>query len=271
MIPLVIVLIVLIIIYLNILFKKENFKMFNTNTIDNVTREECYLIVNFILNYLNKKYNKRLIAGNIDRIEKTFKKDETNYKIKMFINNQDKFTYKKIIFDVSTKKNKIIVNAIKTGDSRGILEEERNPISGRGSLVYKPKINMDHVKPNNDSTTFPLSNNLKLKYTKETNKDENIFSIKDRHSWILDKDAIKHKNEEGYPQNLTSYIWDTNGVEFIYKTEGGIGLNNSYQKMNRIPNFIVSNFVLGDTDYEWLFDKAQDSASRPIGVGNRTP
>ena len=267
MIPLVIVLLLLIIIYLNILFKKENFNIFTTDTIDNVTREECYIIVNFILNFLNKKYNKRLVAGNIDRIEKTLTKNGTNYKISMFINNQTKFSYKKIMFDVTTIKNKIIVNSIKNGVSREILVEEREPISGRGSLVYKPTINIDKVKPNNDSPTFPLSNNLKIKYSKESNKDEDMFSIKDRHSWILDKDAIKHKDEAGYPQNLTSYVWDKNGVEYVYKTPDGIGQNNSYKKMDRVPNFIVSNFVLDDTDYQWLFDKAQDSASRPIGVG----
>ena len=246
--------------------------MFTKDTIDNVTREECYLIVNFILNYLNNKYNKRLVAGNIDRIEKTLIKNGTNYKINMFINNQNKFSYKKIMFDVTTIKNKIIVNSIQNGISHGgFLSEEREPISSRGSLVYKPKINIDKVKPNNDTPTFPLSNNLKIKYSRESNKDEDMFSIKDRHNWILDKDAIKHKDEAGYPQNLTSYVWDKNGVEYVYKTDDGIGQNNSYQKMNRVPNFIVSNFVLDDTDYQWLFDKAQDSASRPIGVGNISP
>ena len=45
------------------------------------------------------------------------------------------------------------------------------------------------------------------------------------------------------------------------------GMNHSFQKMDRIPNFFVSNYVLDDTKYEWMFDVSQDAASRPVGIG----
>lgn len=264
MIVLIIVLIILIMIYLNIILTKEQFLEYSGDTIDSVTKEECILLVTKILYYLNKKHNKKLTIGNIDRVEKSYKNNMINYKINIFIYNIDKYTTKKIQFDITLNNNRIIINSIEKGNSRKIFEGKPGFASRGSTLLEIPNNSKNSIIPFNYTQ---LSNNVKIKNIKETNKEETIDSIKDRHSWILDKDAVKHKNESNFPHNHTTWNWDSDGIQYVYKTSDIKGMNHSYQKIDRTPNFFVSNFVLNDTKYEWMFDVSQDSASRPIGIG----
>ena len=86
MINLILILVLLIFIYLNVkLTDNEKFDTYSVDVIDTITKQECYMIVETILEYLNKKYNKNLVAGNIDRAEKTYGENRLDYKINIFI------------------------------------------------------------------------------------------------------------------------------------------------------------------------------------------
>ena len=62
----------------------------------------------------------------------------------------------------------------------------------------------------------------------------------------------------------------TNGISKVLSK--GCGINHSSHNFKNIPNFIISNYAIEDDSdiYHWLFDPAQDSASRPIGVTGAT-
>lgn len=270
---LVVIIILMLVIFmsLNFIFKKERFKIFTADTIDSLTNQEVYMITDSVLDFINKKYNKNLSSGNLERGEKTIdnEKNKTDYNISLFVYNSETFTNKKMIFDVSVKNNKIIVNSIKLGGSRPI-DKFREGISGRGSRILRPESNMDYVQPYNMNSNLP--NNVKINNKKESDKNETPDKIINRNSWILDEKAQKHINEPGYPAHFVSHMWDTNGVNYVHrsKNEKACGLNHSYEKMLRLPNFVISNFTLDDTQYQWMFDTAQDSASRPVGVTGAT-
>jgi hypothetical protein len=272
MILLVIIILMLIIfMYLNFIFKKERFKIFTVDTIDSLTNQEVYMIIDSVLDFINKKYSKKLFSGTLERGEKTIdnEKKQTNYKISLFVYNSETFVNKKMLFDISTKYNKIIVNSIKLGGSRPV-DIYREGISGRGTRILRPESNMDYVKPYNINSNLP--NNVKITEKKESDKNETPDNIINRNSWIIDKESQKHINDSGYPSHFVSHMWDSNGVEYVHRDKNtkACGLNHSYEKMLRLPNFVISNFTLDNTQYQWMFDTAQDSASRPIGVSGAT-
>lgn len=274
MILIVSVIIVMLIIFisLNYLFKKERFKIFTVDTIDSLTNKEVYSIIDSILDYINKKYSKKLISSTLDRAEKTInnERDQIDYKISIFVFNKETYSNKKMEFDVSTKMNKVVVNSIKLGGSRPI-DPFREGISGRGSKIVSPHVNMGVVQPYNINSNQP--HNVKLpKNQKESDKNESLGNIINRHSWILDEEAQNHVNEPGFPAHYISVGWDKHGVENMYKDnrDSACGFNHSYERILNQPKFIISNFVLNDTQYQWMFDTAQDSASRPVGITGAT-
>ena len=264
MINLILILVLLIFIYLNIkLTNNETFDTYTADSIDTITKNECYVIVESILSYLSKKYNKNLVAGNIDRAEKIYSKNSLNYIINIFIYNPLRYTNKKINFNITLENNKIIINSIRNGISREILDEERGGVDSRGSIIYKPKINMDSVKPIDDQK----NNFVNLQYKDFSNKNEDINNIKDRTNWILDKNAIKHKNDSVFPNKIIANVWDSKGLQLSLNSNGvENGSHHGVHKFSKIPNFHISNFTLNNDSYQWLFDQAQDSASRPIGI-----
>ena len=70
------------------------------------------------------------------------------------------------------------------------------------------------------------------------------------------------------PSKLVSNVWDCNGIEYTNSGDRLLGgLNHGTVKQNLVPKFFSNNYTCNTGKYLWLFDKAEDSASRPIGVG----
>ena len=63
---------ILILIFLYLKCENEKFVSYSVDTLDSVTKHECYLIIDTILDDINTKYKKKLVRGEIDRVEKTF-------------------------------------------------------------------------------------------------------------------------------------------------------------------------------------------------------
>lgn len=255
---LILVIISLIFFYVKKNEKTETFIEFSGDAIDSVTRKEVEEIVDLILQDINKTYNKNITRGVIDRVERTLEENGINYNINVFIYNNDRYTNKKINFDVTVNDNTIILNNIKMGNSRNILIEERGGIPGRESISYKPFINIYNVLKNEDNS---------LEYS-DVNYDETEEKMTDRTSWVLDTDAVKNKDNIKDITKDVYHIWDCYGVE---KTDNkGKILNHGTKKINSVPNFHPSNFTDKKDSYNWLFDPSQDSASRPVGVTGAT-
>ena len=239
---------ILIILFLYLKVQNEYFNSVPVDTIDSVSKHECYLIIDTILYYINKKFNKKLLRGNLDRVEKTVDTNKLNYKINVFIYNTEKDTNKKVCFDIDYNNKYIILNSIKNGYSREILNIERDAVPERGSIVFKPRINMDNVNKNNDT-----KNNFSYVSLNET-----PFKMVNRTKPILDKESQQNDNKRdvfNYDNRIT--IWDNFGVPIESEDD---------RVLRNVPNFIVSNFTAKNDLYHWLFDPAQDSASRPIGT-----
>lgn len=249
------VLIILLLIFLNIK-KKENFRVIDT--IDSVTKEECNLLIDVVLSNINDKFNKNLIRGNLDSVEKTYLDNSINYKINVFIYNNDKFTNKKIFFDITYDNKHIILNKVKNGVSREILNIERDAITSRGSIVFKPKVNIDLVKKNN---------NIKFDYS-NFNIPETNNKMVNRNKWVLDNDANSYKNNIVFPNKFVKKYWDCFGIAYV--NDKGCGLNHSSHKFEKIPNFFINNYAVNSDIYDWMFNPAEDSASRPIGITGAT-
>lgn len=238
---------------------QENFEDIPVDVIDDSTKYEVETIVDIILNDINKKFNKNLIRGAIDRVEKTLEKNTIKYSINIFIYNHQKSTNRKTEFNVSVKDNTIFIESIRNGISRKVLVEERAGISGRGSLLHKFPYNIDLIEPNDIKI---------LDYT-DFNILETQDKMVDRNSWVLPKEAEFLDKKKPFPCRIVYNYWDKNGVEYIKEDKNcETGLSHATKYFNRVPNFYVSNFASCDanSDNHWLFDPSQDSASRPIGV-----
>ena len=66
---------------------QENFQDMPVDAIDDQTKYEVESIIDIILEDINKKFNKHLLRGAIDRVEKTVKDDAIKYCINIFIYN----------------------------------------------------------------------------------------------------------------------------------------------------------------------------------------
>ena len=253
MIALFFLVLILIIIFLYLKVHNERFGSMPVGTIDSVSKHECYLIIDTILDDINTKFNKTLIRGNLDRVERTYDGNELiNYKINIFIYNKDKFTNKKMTFDVDYNNEFIILNSIKDGNSREVLNVERDAIPERGSILFKPRVNMDLVSKNNE-----MKNNYSYVKFKET-----PCKMVDRTSDILDPVSKRFDNKSDvndYDNRLK--VWDVFGVPL--ETENDKVIRNT-------PKFIIGNYTAKEDLYHWLFDLAQDSASRPVGITGAT-
>jgi hypothetical protein len=243
--------IIISLILLYIIYKlvfKEKFTSYYNN-IDITLNDEVNIIINKILDDINIKFNIKLIMGHIDRVEKTIEENGTNYNINVFIYNTQKFITKKINFDITINNNNIILNNIKIGDSRKILIEERGGIASRGSIVYKPLVDMNSVRKYN--TTILDYTNVEFKETENKNVD--------RTKTILPNNDI---NKVLYPIKIINNIWDCFGVSKISK----VSKDHAVSKTNIAPKLYINNYTGESKKYHFLFDPSQDSSSRPIGV-----
>jgi hypothetical protein len=242
---------ILIIIFLYLKTSHEQFVSIPVDTIDSVSKHECYLLVDSVLNNINNKFKKNFVRGNLDRVEKTFDEsnDIINYKINVFIYNPDKYVNRKLLFDITFDNKNIILNSIKNGVSRDILGIERDAVDSRGSILYKPKVNIEKVKKYSDR-----KNNYSLVDFEETLDKHN--GVVDRTSWILNPDAEMYDNENNVIKSEYVKIdWDCFGIP-----------TNESKVIRRTPNFIKSNYTDKHELYDWLFNPASDSSSRPVGV-----
>ena len=245
-----------------ILYLKSQNELFVSepeDTLNSVTKEEVNLIVDSLLKNINDRYGKNLVRGNIDRIEKELEDNQIHYKINIFVYNRDRDTNRKVLFDVTFDGIHILVNSIKPGVSRDILSLERDAIPERGSIVFKPKVDITKVKK-----FMPLKNNSSPVDFKETSN-----KLVDRNSWILPNHILSHQTNS-FPNRMVKPQWDCFGVSKV--SSRGCGVNHSSHNFRVNPKFIISNFQIDDDSdlYHWLFDLAQDSASRPIGVTGAT-
>ena len=74
---------ILIIIFLYLKTEHETFISMPADTIDSVSKHECYLLVDSVLNNINNKFKQNFVRGELDRVEKTYdeQNDSINYKI----------------------------------------------------------------------------------------------------------------------------------------------------------------------------------------------
>jgi hypothetical protein len=242
---------ILIIIFLYLKTTHEKFVSIPIDTIDSVSKQECYLLVDSVLNNINNKFKKNFVRGNLDRVEKTFDdaNNSINYKINVFIYNPDKYVNRKLLFDITFNDKHIILNGIKNGVSRDVLGIERDAVDSRGSILYKPKVDIEKVKKNS-----VRKNNYSL--IDFENTQDNISNNVDRTNWILNPDAEMFDNENNVIKSEYVKIdWDCFGIP-----------TNESRVIRRTPRFIKSNYTEKNELYDWLFNPASDSASRPIGV-----
>jgi len=245
---------ILIIIFLYLKTTHERFISMPVDTIDSVSKRECELLIDAVLTNINDKFKKNLVRGNLDRVEKTFvesveSNDSINYKINVFIYNPEKYVNRKLLFDITFNNKNIILNSIKNGVSREVLGIERDAVDSRGSILYKPKVDIEKVQKYNDH-----KNNYSLVDFEET-YDKHDKTI-NRTSWILNSDAELYDNETNVIKSEYVKIdWDCFGVP-----------TNESRVIRRTPQFIKSNYNEKNELYDWLFNPATDSASRPIGI-----
>ena len=249
--------VIIIILYLK--SRNELFLSEPVDTLSSVTKEEVNLIIDSLLKNINDRYGKNLVRGNIDRIEKELEDNKIHYKINIFVYNRDRDTNRKVLFDVTFDGVYIIVNSIKPGVSREILAITRDAIPERGSIVFKPKVDITKVMKN-----MSLKNN-----SSPVDFEETPNKLVDRNSWILPNHILSHQTNS-FPNRMVKPQWDCFGVSKV--SSQGCGVNHSSHKFRLNPKFIISNFQIDDDSdlYHWLFDLAQDSASRPVGVTGAT-
>ena len=107
---------------------------------------------------------------------------------------------------------------------------------------------MDNVNKNNE-----FKNNFTHVSFKEC-----PYKMVNRTKHILDKESQKYDNKiDVFNYDYRIPIWDSFGIPF--ESENNKVIRNT-------PKFIISNFIAKNDLYHWLFDPAQDSASRPIGT-----
>jgi hypothetical protein len=101
------------------------------------------------------------------------------------------------------------------------------------------------------------------------NVAETCNKMVDRNNWIMLKPREKIGNIKTFPARKVHTEWDINGVNIVDRQQKGSpgGVNYGSRNLSLVPHFMKNNFECGYGDYLWLFDKAEDVESRPIGVG----
>ena len=139
------VLLIFVLIFIIAVFyvnnKRENFESYSIDAMDSELKYEVEELLKKIVDDINKKHNKNLLVGNIDRVEKTQKENSINYVINVFIYNKRNFTStnRKVTFDIDVNDNEIIINSISKGFFRDIINFQRGGLSARGATLYKPR------------------------------------------------------------------------------------------------------------------------------------
>ena len=244
------VLLIFVLIFIIAVFyvnnNKENFESYSIDAMDSELKYEVEELLKKIVDDINKKHNKNLLVGNIDRVEKTQKQNSINYVINVFIYNKKNFTNtnRKVTFDIDVNDNEIIINSITKGFSRDIINFQRGGLSARGATLYKPKVNIFNIRGDENN---PLEYS-KVNYTETPNKMVN------RNSWILPLDIPENKLL--IPSRKLIHVWDCNGVEVTSNTIENVPiLNHGMKPLNNIPDFIKYNFESKGSDKNhWLFD-----------------
>jgi hypothetical protein len=229
-------------------------------TLPDELQTEVEVLVDEVLEGLNKKYNKKIIRVNIERVQKTYEEGKNHYSVYVFVLNYKKDAHAKLLLEFSLDNNNIIsISRIEVLGSRQSLLSVRGGISSRDTLNLKQHVDMDTVS---GTLETPLeSSRFDVAETSE--------KMVDRNSWILNKERESLGNVETFPSRKMSTEWDMNGVNFVEKTDtpelGGVNYGN--RKFTYVPNFHAQNFSVCVGDYLWLFEKDRDVASQPIGVG----
>ncbi len=244
------VLLIFVLIFIIAVFyvnnKRENFESYSIDAMDSELKYEVEELLKKIVDDINKKHNKNLLVGNIDRVEKTQKENSINYVINVFIYNKRNFTStnRKVTFDIDVNDNEIIINSISKGFSRDIINFQRGGLSARGSTLYKPKVDILKIRGNEN---YPLEYS-KVEYGETPNKMVN------RNSWILPFDIPDNKLL--IPSRKLIHVWDCSGVEVTSDSIENVPiLNHGMRPLNNIPDFIKYNFeAKGSDTSHWLFD-----------------
>lgn len=219
-------------------------------------------LVDQILERFNKDYNKKLIRISIERVEKNVEKEDktTHFQVWVFVFNYKKESNAKVLIDFNLDENDIVkVNKVDVLGSRQSIITTRGGITTRDSKNLKKPVDMDNVE-GLLSAPMEFSN---------FNVSETSNKMVDRNSWILHKMREDIGNIKTFPSRKTYSEWDINGVKIVECQKNGTpgGINHGNRNFTLVPHFMKNNFESCFGDYLWLFDKAEDVVSRPIGVG----
>jgi hypothetical protein len=226
--------------------------------------DEVKDIIDEILENYNKLYNKKLIRVEIERLEKSVDESNNlnNFSVVLFVFNYLKESNAKMLVEFSLdSENHIKVNKMKVLGSKQSLIKVRGGETTRDNNtdIKKHQVDMDKV---DNLLEIPLDFSL-------FNETETKNKMVDRHSWILPEARIKIGNIETFPSRNMNQEWGCNGVNFVDHEKKGTpgGINYGSRPFTLVPHFMKNNFEACYGEYPWLFDKAEDVESRPIGVG----
>lgn len=228
--------------------------------VDEELKTQVEDLVDQILERFNRDYNKKLIRISIERVEKSVDSDKSNFQVWIFVFNYKKESNAKVLIDFDLDLlDHVKVNKVEVLGSRQSIVTSRGGISARDFDSKREPINMDNV----EGLLFKPVEFSNFNVAESSNK------MVDRHSWIMLKPRESLGNVKTFPARKVHEEWDVNGVKIVDKMEKGTpgGINHGNRNLSLVPHFMKNNFELCYGDYLWLFDKAEDVESRPIGVG----
>jgi hypothetical protein len=218
-------------------------------------------LVDQILERFNRDYNKKLIRISIERVERDIDENKTtNFKVWVFVFNYKKESNGKVLIEFTLNENDIVrVSKVNVLGSRESLITTRGGETTRVDNNLKQRVNMDKVE---GLLMAPIE-------FSGFNVSETPNKMVDRNNWILHKPREKIGNIKTFPARKVYDEWDVNGVKIVDKQQKGSpgGINYGNRNLCLVPHFMKNNFECGYGDYVWLFDKAEDVESRPIGIG----
>lgn len=243
---------------------REEGTVVNSDALTSAERDYAKYLVDIVLENVNKNYSRKFVLGNLEGVEVIPLKNNTErYLIKCFIYTTTEYTNKKFVFDLSVDKEGgfIDINRIYLGFSQKPVLE-RVPLSERGSLLYKPESNlnniiayMDTALENSDFVENPEIKNY------ATNPKERVSDYT-----LPETNLI----ENVFPCRIVHHKWDTVSlmkVECPDKEKKCIGPYSGTRAPFKVPQYNPTLFEGKSSLYHNLFDKAKDSASRPVGIG----